>query len=60
MAVGRVLFWIKHEVNGPYSSFRLKTRLWGENKKSFYDFHVTTDMIKEISFIATGRGLLEL
>ena len=29
---------------GPYSSFRLKTRFWGQNDKNFDNFSVTKDM----------------
>ena len=30
---------------GPYSSFRLKMRLWGQNNKNLCNSCVTTDMI---------------
>ena len=36
--------------DGPYSSFRLKTRLWGQNYKNFNNFGVTTAML-----FVTGR-----
>ena len=31
--------------NGPYSSFRLKMRFWGQNDKDLNTFGVTTDML---------------
>ena len=30
--------------NGPYSSFRLKARLWGQNHRNLHNFCVSTDM----------------
>ena len=36
--------------NGPYSSFRLKTRLWGQHYKILNNFDVTTGML-----FVTGR-----
>ena len=31
--------------NDPYSSFRLKTKIWGQNNKNLHYFCATTDMI---------------
>ena len=35
-------FWFL--MNGPYASFRLKTRFWGQNDKNSNNFSVTSDM----------------
>ena len=41
--------------NGPYSSFRLKTRFWGQNDKALNNVIVTTDM----AFVV-GRYVLQV
>ena len=38
-----VNFWWKF--NGPYSSFRLKPRFWGQNNDNVHNFDVIPDMI---------------